>query len=263
MKNRGTFMDNALTNRDKWRDVWAGVKLPAVAKPKRDIIRQLEKYLPHGKKYSMIEIGCAPGGWLAYFNNNFGYKVAGVEYVETAAAITNKNMNMLAINANVLVQDFFALDCVNNKYDIVFSAGFIEHFSDLSPVMEKICMLSQKYVVTIVPNVFGINGFISKKLRPKVYAEHKPIDLNMLNIIHTRYGLKTLFCNYVGGAQLIVLASRNNLFFNKHRYITHALNIPIHIFNLLSQAIQKISGYTPRSKIVSQSLMYIGIKNKS
>lgn len=255
-------MDNALTTKDKWEDIWNGVKLPTVHKPVYDIQRQLETYLQHSGTHSLIEIGCAPGGWMAYFKKKFGYRVAGVEYAETAAEATRQNMRMLEIDAIVFVQDFFAFNCVQNKYDIVFSAGFIEHFRDASVVLERICALSGKYVITIVPNTFGINGFISKTIRPKVYAEHNPIDVPMLEVLHENCGLKTLFCNYVGGVRFIMPGAHND-FFKTHKLCARVVNIPVYVFNWLSEQLQKMGAYIPRNKLFSDGLLYIGVKQEN
>lgn len=256
----GDVLNNSLTTKDKWEAVWAGAAIPAIQKPVRDLHMQLNKYLPHTGMHSLIEIGCAPGGWLAYFNKCFGYRVAGIEYAELAGETTKVNMKMLKIDASIFIQDFFSFDCINNKYDIVFSGGFIEHFKDMSLVMERICELSHRYVVTIVPNVFGINGWISKTLRPKIYAEHNLIDLPMLNRLHTNCGMQTLFCDYVGGIRLIDLVKGNG-FLEKHKYCALTANLPTYIFNRLSEKIGALLHYIPRSKLFSDSLLYIGKKN--
>lgn len=251
-----------LTTKDKWEKGWANVELPAIYKPVYDVQKLLELYLPKTTTFSLIEIGCAPGKRMAYFNNHFGYKVSGLEYAEAAAVTTKKNMEMLAIDADLLVQDFFTFDCGRNKYNIVFSAGFIEHFSDVSSVVQRICALSWQYVVTIVPNLYGINGFISKTIRPKVYAEHNPIDALTLDLVHRNCGMKTLFCDYIGGVRFI-MPGAHTAFFNRHKYCARAVNAPVRVFNRLSMEIEKLLHCTPRYKLLSRDLMYVGIKEAS
>ncbi len=257
-KQQSKIMQNALTTQEKWEAIWADIKLPIIARPGVDIQKILESLLPRNSERTFIEIGCAPGGWMAYFSKHFGYRVSGLEYVPAAGEITKRNMLLLAIDANVLTQDFFIYDLELAKYDVVFSAGFIEHFRDAAPVIERISMLTQRYVVTIVPNVFGVNGFISKKIRPRVYEEHTPIDVTMLNRLHTNAGLKTLFCDYVGGIQFIMPGAHND-FFNKHKLCAKTVNLPFRFFNLLSDRMQSFI-YMPRTKLFSRSLLYIGIK---
>ena len=253
---------NTLTTKDKWEAIWAGTKLPIIVRPVHDVHKQLESYLPKSNAHSLIEIGCAPGGWMAYFHSTFGYSVSGLEYAEVAAETTKRNMHMQAIDAEVLVQDFFALDCDGNKYDIVFSRGFIEHFCDVSDVVERLCALSRQYVVTIVPNCLGVNGMISKTIRPKVYAEHNPIEASTLDLLHRNCGMETLFCNYTGGVRF-VSPGAHNAFFSKHKTCARAVNAPVHVFNRLSMEAGKLLCYTPRLRLLSDSLMYVGRKRES
>nr|MBN2276137.1 class I SAM-dependent methyltransferase [candidate division Zixibacteria bacterium] len=236
-----------------------GAKLPVVQKPLYDIQNKLQTHLPHTPEHSLIEIGCAPGGWMAYFHKCFGYRVAGLEYAEGAAEATKTNMKLLDIEASVFVQDFFTYDCEKNKYDIVFSAGFLEHFRDMSVVMNRICALSRKYVVTMVPNVFGINGFISKTIRPRVYAEHNTIDIPILKTLHMDCGMKTLFCDYAGGMRFIMPGAHHE-YFTKHKCVAKAMNTPVKIVNYLSGRLSRIHVFTPRSKLLSESILYIGEK---
>jgi len=253
-------VNNALTAINKWEAAWDGAKLPAVRKPVPDIQKLLETYLPHDGDDSLIEIGCAPGGWMAYFSRQFGYRVAGIEYAEEAANTTKKNMEILKIDADVVTGDFFSYDCTENQFDIVFSAGFIEHFRDIFVVMQRLCALSKKYIVTIVPNLFGVNGFISKTIRPAVYAEHNPMDLATLDLLHTHCGLQTLFCNYVGGIQFI-MPGAHNAFFKRHPWCAKAVNAPVRAVNSVSSYAQRITGCSPRTRLCSDSLLYIGVKN--
>lgn len=252
-------MNNKLTSKDKWEAEWSGIKLPAIYKPVYDVKKLFRLYLPKSTNSTFIEIGCAPGKYMAYFNKNFGYKVCGLEYAEVAAEMTKKNLEMQEIDAEILVQDFFTYDCKQNKYDVVFSAGFIEHFTNTSSVVQRLCDLSGEYVVTIVPNLYGVNGFISKTIRPKVFAEHHLIDAKKLEQIHKEWDLETMFCNYVGGIRFI-MPGEHTAFFKKHVNFARAVNIPVRLLNRLSMEIGRILHFTVRSKELSQNLMYIGKK---
>ncbi|MFH1037837.1 MAG: class I SAM-dependent methyltransferase [PVC group bacterium] len=252
-------MGNALTTTEKWEKEWKDFPLPAIEKPPHDLRSLLETHLPAGSDYRLIEIGCAPGRWMAYFSRSHGYSVAGIEYGKEAADLTRRNMKMQGIPAEVLAEDFFRADIDPGSYDVVFSGGFIEHFRDLPAVVERICALSRRYVVTLVPNLYGVNGLISKAVRPAVYAEHTPIDRRLLERLHAGCGVETLFCNYVGGARLIMPGAKN-AFFEKHRWCGRALNAPVRVFNRLSEAASRALGTIPRSRLLSDSLLYIGKK---
>lgn len=252
-------MVNALTTNQKWEKEWEGFPLPAIAKPPNDLHHILKTFLPARESYSLIEIGCAPGRWMAYFHQQFGYCVSGIEYEKKAAALTRRNMEIQNITAQVLAEDFFQSEISPGSYDIAFSGGFIEHFRDLPAVVGRICALSRNYVVTLVPNLYGLNGLISKTVRPAVYAEHIPIDRHLLESLHTANGLKTLFCDYVGGVRLI-LPGAKNAFFEKHRWCGRAVNGPVRVFNCLSETASRVLRLGPRSPLLSDSLLYIGTR---
>jgi len=250
-------MDNRLTTKEYWSQIWKGKRLPVIADPEYDVHKTLNEILPKSNKVSLIEIGCAIGGWMAYFNKNFAYKVTGIEYVEHAAVTTRQNMALQGIDAEILNQDLFTAEIAAASYDVVFSAGFIEHFEDLEGTVNKISTLAKQYVVTMVPNTFGLNGFVSKMIRPKVFYSHKQIDKNLLRSLHERAGLNTLFCDYVGGLQFIMPAKKT-FFFNKHAYVAKIINLPFWTFNQISRAFNKYAGLCPRTRFLSEKLMYIG-----
>lgn len=252
-------MNDRLMSKEYWRRNWQGVALPLIARPVYDVRRTLNKLLPKSGEMSFIEIGCAPGKFMAYFNKRFGYHVAGIEYVEDAAAATRVNMEMQGIGAQVFNMDFFEADFTAESYDVVFSNGFIEHFEEVSGVVNKISSLSKQYVVTMIPNCYGVNGFISKTIRPKVFYGHKRIDTSSLQRLHEKAGLHTLFCEYVGGLQLIMPAAKTT-FFDNNKRLAKTVNMPFRIFNLASRTFSKYTNLYPRTKFMVRTLLYVGKK---
>ena len=252
-------MSQRLTTKEKWEDVWADTRIPQILKPSPDLRRQLKRFLPKEGGKFLCEVGCAPGRWMAWFGKSFGYEVEGIEYAENAAEITKRNLELQQVPGRVLVKDFFAADITQHRYDIVFSCGFIEHFDDVSSVVKRHSLMANEYVVLIVPNLYGINGFISKTIRAQVYAEHNPIDRHQLKSFGEDSGLKTLFCDYVGGITFIMPASGRQ-FFKEHPLVSKALNAPINVFNKVSTLASGSLRITPRWRSCSTSLMYIGTK---
>jgi len=206
---------------------------------------------------SLIEIGCAPGKWMAYFHKSFGYSVAGIEYVDSAATATKQNMELQGIDAKVLSVDFFEAEIPPASYDVVFSGGFIEHFHDLDNTVGRISKLAKQYVVTLVPNLYGINGFISKKIRPTVFYAHKRIDATLLRSLHERSELCTLFCDYVGGLQFITVAA-GLPFFDRNKTLAETIDLPFRAFNGISRILSKSLGLYPRTRLLATSVLYIG-----
>lgn len=260
------IVNNNLRTKEKWENMWAYVKLPTVTKPAYDIQRKFETFLPKtAAGFSLIEIGCAPGSWMAYFNRQFGCQVSGIEYAEIAASITRKNLDMQGVQAEIFVQDFLSWGFEPRKYEVAFSAGFIEHFRDMAPVMERICSLSNRFVVTIVPNLYGINGVIRKLFSPKNFTEHIPIDVSTLEALHAHCGMRKLFCDYVGGVEFVPPGAGSRFFrefYREHRNCARIIYGPVSMFNRLSMNLARILKHTPNSRMFSNTLMYIGEKAK-
>lgn len=244
-----------LTSRAYWRRTWSGVELPHVTRPSPDVRRILRDILPRDAS-SLLEVGCAPGGWMAFFWKEFGHRVHGIEYVPESAELARRNLDMLGAEAEVTCGDFFEIES-SSEYEIVFSAGFIEHFVDTDDVVARITNLATRNVVTLVPNLFGINGAICRVVRRDVYDKHVRLDPETLRRAHEKAGLRTRFCGYAGGIRLINVAA-GNPFFERHPHIAASINRPV---DYLNRFLRMISEWVPApmsSRWWSPSVLYLG-----
>lgn len=251
-----------LTQKREWEEIWARVSLPVVARASHDLRRLFPRYLPPSSDNTLIEIGCAPGAWMVLFHQMFGYAVNGLDYADAAVDTTRKNLEMQGVPANVVKADFFDYDPPDCGFDVVFSGGFIEHFSDLQLVVGKITGLSRGYVVTLVPSVCGINGWICRVMRPAVYDAHMKIDVAQLQALHEANGLETLFCNWVGGLKFISIAPRRSLSSRRSPFWL-LMEIPFRAFNVASELFGRLTLIHPRTRLLSTSLLYIGRKRET
>lgn len=251
-----------MREKEKWEQFWDGVKLPQISTPSEDIRQQLVSVLsPAGTGLSFIEIGCAPGAWMAYFNRQFGYQVSGVEYAEAAASATRENCRILGVQSEIIVQDFLTWDYGHRRFDIVFSAGFIEHFTEPDQVMKRICDLSSRYVVTLVPNLLGFNGWIRKATSPERYAEHTVINPAVLEGLHQGCGMKTVFCGYAGGLELVPPWAGSRFYYeflSRNRRLTQLFYSPVILVNRLSSLSGRVLKRTLNGRRSSNYLLYIG-----
>ena len=221
-----------------------------------DVLRVLHASMPRGG-LRFLEVGCAPGGWMAFFQKEFGYRVDGVEYVPEAAGLARRNLEMLGVEGEVICDDLFEMREAAKKYEVVFSGGFIEHFRDTNDVVARIADLTQDHVVTLVPNLFGINGAICKTVRPEVYDKHVLIDPETLREAHEKAGLTTQFCGYVGGLRLIKIAFGNR-FFDRHYRLAASINRPVEYMNQVLRKINEWTGFPWSARWWSPSVLYVG-----
>lgn len=254
--------DNALLGAEFWNQQWRGWRLPAETKPSDllELHHLFERHLPRGER-DFLEVGCAPGGFMAYFHRNFGYRVSGIEWGADGVRVTQENMKMLGVPANVLHGDFLAPDAVPGPFDVVFSAGFVEHFRDPHPVIERavqICRPGTGYVVTTVPNLVGATGWVLKTFQPAVFAGHVVVSVNDLVAMHERCGLETVFADAVGGFSIARPLTRQSRFVGGRPLLLRLLNSPVSLFNKGATAISRLTNWYPRSMLLSLQLAYIG-----
>ena len=99
---------------------------------------------------------------MFFFNKELNYKIDGVEYLDIACRKTEENFRLNEIEKFHLFQhDFFSFN-TKEKYDLVSSFGFIEHFDNTEEVFAKHCDLvnDNGYLVIGLPNLRGINHII-------------------------------------------------------------------------------------------------------
>ena len=244
-----------------WEDVWETVRIPQEKRAEdiHEIHHILTKILPIGKS-ELIEIGCAPGSWLAYFHKCFHYSASGIEQARRACEKTIENLRIQEVPGEIFLGDFFEFK--HEPYDVVFSTGFIEHFQDVAPVIQRIvdlCASKGGLVITIVPSMQGINRWISKTFRPHVAAGHFPISRKELIGYHEQCGLETRYCNYVGSFHVLTPVEKNK-FSKEHPSVSAILNLPFRAWNHVVSILTKRMGLYPKVWFLTESIIYVGEK---
>jgi len=137
-----------------------------------------------------LEVGCASGKWLTYFHRTFGYAVTGCDYSATGCEIAQQSLDAAGIRGAVLNQDLFTLA---GTWDVVFSAGLIEHFDRPETVLAKFATLLQPdtgTLVTLVPNLGGLSGLYHRRLKPETFETHRLITPEHLIGWHRDLGFR-------------------------------------------------------------------------
>jgi SAM-dependent methyltransferase len=212
--------DDRLTEQRYWDDYWAGVELPLarVHRPGQlyinEILDVFDRHLPRDPSLTAIEIGGTPGAYLAYVHRTFGYGVHCLDYSERGCAATRENFGLLGIPGVVHRADVFTDDLELPSFDVVYSLGLIEHFTDLTGVVERHVRLVRPggWLLLGVPDFLGINGWFLRRLGPRVLAQHQleTMDLENWDSFERRFQLTTLFKGYVGGFEPSIFLRRED-----------------------------------------------------
>lgn len=247
------FVSDNKTKTDKYWDnsVYANKKLQLL----------LKKYLPKGKKYKILEVGCYPGSKLIFFKKSFDYSIYGVEFVKNACTKTRENLKKFNVKGKIICSNFLNesfLKEYKSKFDIIFDFGFCEHFKNFNEIVKDYSDLLKKrgYLIIIMPNFKGLYKLFASKGLLKVH------NLNIMNLkiieqTTSKYFNK-LFCKYVGKMYTDSAKESNMNLFIKNESLRN-------IFLLLFICLNKIMDYLPvmESKILSPYIAYFGQKKST
>ena len=168
------------------------------------------------KPESIIEIGAYPGRYLAYLSKKYSLKPTALDYNSDTSKI-EECFASFGIEDFELIQADFLNHTTNQKYDIVISNGFVEHFEDFNTVMDLHC----KYLspggtmLIMIPNKRFLRKYYSYLVDLDNLKIHnlKVMNLEIFRSFAARNSLNIEFLNYYGGFNFNVHQKLN--FFQK------------------------------------------------
>lgn len=166
-------MKNELTDLSHWESEWGDIEsaewdngfLKFIPDMHTIINHEYNSILDHGEA---IEIGCFPGRYMRYFSREFNMKVRGVDFMPY------KGKDSESESLEVTVADFNEFT-TNDRFDLVCSFGFIEHFNDLKGVIERHIDLAKSggLILISVPNYsVGWRFFIKRIVDRQLFLTH-------------------------------------------------------------------------------------------
>jgi 2-polyprenyl-3-methyl-5-hydroxy-6-metoxy-1,4-benzoquinol methylase len=199
--------DGALTSTDLWDDYWEGTSLPAEISRGSSlyldsILGTLDSILTYDSSKSLLEIGGAPGGYSIYFHRQFGFAINILDYSPRGCQLARENLELVGVPGRVYEGDLFDAHASLPRFDVVLSLGLIEHFADLTAVVEAHARYVKPGGVLIIgcPNFRGINEFILRRLSPALLDEVRLSTMATSNWTFSGpLGLTELCVAYRGG----------------------------------------------------------------
>jgi SAM-dependent methyltransferase len=192
----------SLSSREYWDSV-RNSPLPAPNTEKRGLLRLLKKrlsqrtlehmssyaaylfwsvltkrHLPSLTGKTVLEVGSAPGTMLVQFAQTTGCIPFGVEYTESGAESNRQTFVENDLDPNKVIRaDFFwetFQDEYRDTFDLVYSVGFIEHFSNpRSVVSQHIDLVAPGgHLIVIIPHLKGVNYALTKFFAPGLVEIH-------------------------------------------------------------------------------------------
>jgi len=159
-----------------WELWWERTGLPAAIDPHRRGLknypfRKFHEYFARVFQGSttqgtkLIEIGAAQSAFLPYFAKYFEFEVYGLDRSKRGCERAEAVLRREKIEGHIYCGDLFSPpEQLRGVFDVVFSNGVVEHFEDTVECLRMMAALlkPQGKLVTVIPNMVGINGKLQK-----------------------------------------------------------------------------------------------------
>jgi len=195
---------NRLTTKKSWEEHWSRRNLMKKIGKHYWFSDLFQKELKDKKYESLIEIGGYPGYFSIYFKKYWGYDTTLLDYINSIGRIKEllRYNDLGPKEVNIIPSDFLAFK-PDNQFDVVFSYGFIEHFSNIEEILGKHWKLVKPggKLIIIYPNFLGINGLLQGVFDPDNLIKH---NLSIMVIKNLRgkllsAGINKCKISYYGG----------------------------------------------------------------
>ena len=221
----------------------------------------LPKFIKHNNTAKVIEVGSAPGKNLVKWHKLFGHIPFGVEYTEAGTEINRKLFVQNNLDPeNIIKADFLSDDFLNSnseKFDVVYSMGFIEHFENPVLIVQNHLKILKKggFLFISIPNLKGLYNFTLNIFYPEILKIHN-LEIMELDtykkLFDSQNNLEFLHFGYVGTIDLNILQ------FGKFRIMSKVAHYLQMILNLFCKIFFGKSGF--ESRFASPYLVFIGRK---
>lgn len=192
-----------LTEQDFWRNYW--LRHPVLYQPVKqnyifgDVFQKIYHMSPF---QSALEVGGFPGFYALYLKKHLRIEhVALLDYFIDYPLMQDlwQRNGLSPAEVEVIHTDLFEYN-PPKKYDMVFSVGLIEHFSDTESILkEHVKFLADDgYLMVAIPNFRGLNGWIQKVFDRGNYDKHyiPCMSKTHLRTAAEALGLKVVHCDY-------------------------------------------------------------------
>jgi SAM-dependent methyltransferase len=146
--------------------------------------------------------------WLPYFAKEFGFRVTGIDYSSTGCEQAKAILAREGVDGDIIFADIFEPPAhLLNRFNYVVSFGLVEHFEATDQCLRACAafLKPEGCMLTVIPNLNGVVGWIQKCLGRDVYGLHVPVDDVALRRAHEAAGLNVLRCGYFCFSNFAVL----------------------------------------------------------
>ena len=163
------------------------------------------------KNKRILEVGAGDSLWLPYLATKFpSSQFVGIDYSEWGCSLLFERAVKENANIEVIHEDMFIENSrLHGTFDIAMSFGVVEHFDDLGRVLaaKKKYLKDAGIMFTIIPNMAGFLGLLTRMWNREVYDKHHPHDWISFLQGHNQARLEVVSGGYLGSTNFGVLSS--------------------------------------------------------
>jgi 2-polyprenyl-3-methyl-5-hydroxy-6-metoxy-1,4-benzoquinol methylase len=209
----------------------------------------------------VLEIGAGNSSLLLSLAKINAHKASfsGLDYSEIGCKLLRNRAKLHGLTIDVIHADMFnPRDELIGKYDLLYSIGVVEHFAGLRQVIRsmKKFLKTGGIIITLIPNMRGAIGYLTKTLNRQVYDLHNPHDLTSLVEGHEDEEMKVLKYNYLCSNNFGVISSC----FNKKHGLGWKTYVLLSRISKLTWKIEYKYGDFPHTKLLSPYLYVVAKK---
>lgn len=211
---------------------------------------------PSDKRPVICEIGSGDGKLIKKIAGMIGYKPYGIEYSKEAAKLAKKN------GVETVVGDAFDKKLINkfrNKFDAVFSYGFIEHTipPEKAVKMHLDMLRPGGYLIIQIPRFRGFNFLRLKVFRPDLIGNHN-IDIMNADVLEkictSSNNVEKIYCGNYGTFKLRLPMEKKDFKY----YLLKSMCSLDYILNPTFRLLFGTAGF--ETYLFSPAVMFIGRK---
>ena len=171
----------AEAQQETWHDFYAGsYDLSAYLANLARHSRFIESILA-GQPRRLLEVGTG-SGTMSVFLSSFGYDVTSIDNDEGVLSVACKTSEAFRGSARYELADAFNLPYENGEFDVAFSQGLMEHFSDeeIVRMLKEQLRVARAAVFSVPNNFYGQKDIGNERLLTKERWEQIVSRFNMV-----------------------------------------------------------------------------------
>lgn len=174
------------------------------------VVESIEALGLEGRR--VLEVGAGNSAMLTALATRLGGKArfTGLDYAPAGCRMLVERAKREGAVVEVVHQDLFAPSpALDGQFDVVFSIGVVEHFTDLGAVLRVMrrFLAPGGRMFTLIPNMRGVPGSLVRHYNRVIYDLHMPHDMTSFVAGHRAAGLEVERTGFLCSTNFGVLSS--------------------------------------------------------